>query len=562
MQSAAAGYANARIAVNLRSFGAFIGWPPAALMDTGTAGAIATTRIAAATHPRAIGGASSISYADDWYDRVHVIPSRLDLGNLVSVQQRTVTVWNAWRAQSLTLTALQMDGADGIAATGPGALPLAFTPLQERSWQVAIGENGPANIDATLTWVFAGQPDVALVITGQRLTAWLTMPDWSGGIMETLAWLTEIEQAWTGQQDRTPCRQAPRRDWEFAVVFAGTERQLAETMLFGWRARNWALPVWPDQSVLATALAAGSMTIPVGTAGLDFAVGETALLRLAFDQYELVEVSDIAADSITLSLPTAQDWPAGTLIYPCRVARLTDTPNLTRKSSNVLTTTLRFEAKEECDWPAVAPSSTYLGFPVLEDRIEESDDPAASYDRLLDITDNSTGIPVDDDRTGLGWLKQSHAWLLYGRSARAAHRSLLYWLQGRAAALWVPSWSDDLTLAALVPSNVTVLNVAACGVSLYLAGQASRKHIRIELYDGTVFYRAAFAAADVGGGIEQLQIDTALGQNVDPSQVRQISWLALATLASDSVQIQHDTDSEGVARCAVNFAGVPADEPA
>ncbi|WP_290906559.1 hypothetical protein, partial [Aquabacterium sp.] len=31
----------------------------------------------------------------DWYDRIHLIPGVLALGNLVQAQQRTIEVWNA-----------------------------------------------------------------------------------------------------------------------------------------------------------------------------------------------------------------------------------------------------------------------------------------------------------------------------------------------------------------------------------------------------------------------------------------------------------------------------------
>jgi hypothetical protein len=40
-----------------------------------------------------------------------------------------------------------------------------------------------------------------------------------------------------------------------------------------------------------------------------------------------------------------------------------------------------------------------------------------------------------------------------------------------------------------------------------------------------------------------------------------ISWMMMATLGDDSVQISHEADSMGVAHCTAGFAAVPAEEP-
>ncbi len=46
---------------------------------------------------------------------------------------------------------------------------------------------------------------------------------------------------------------------------------------------------------------------------------------------------------------------------------------------------------DSSDWPEVMPSTTYRGWPVLEQRPEESEDLSVSYQRLIDVLDNETG---------------------------------------------------------------------------------------------------------------------------------------------------------------------------
>src|SRR3546814_21041247 len=93
--------------------------------------------------PKVVGAVAAVSYFDDFYNRIHISPSRIDLGNLISVQTRNVVVWNAWLDQPRSLTALAFVAAGGITATGEGALPLAFAPLQQRTWR--SGERGVGN---------------------------------------------------------------------------------------------------------------------------------------------------------------------------------------------------------------------------------------------------------------------------------------------------------------------------------------------------------------------------------------------------------------------------------
>jgi hypothetical protein len=98
-------------------------------------------------------------------------------------------------------------------------------------------------------------------------------------------------------------------------------------------------------------------------------------------------------------------------------------------------------------------------------------------------------------------------------------------------------------------------------VTQFFANQPGRRHLRIELANGSVFYRRVTNSSVVDADTEQLAIDSALGVGVAPPQVRLISWLALVTLAGDTVEIEHVHDSEGIANCGVTFAGVPMEEP-
>ncbi|HDS1128086.1 TPA: hypothetical protein QDZ99_001935 [Stenotrophomonas maltophilia] len=507
-----------------------------------------------------VSGSAIPTSHDDWYYRLHVLPLRIDLGNLVTNQVRSVRLWNAY-FQTQRLLAVSLDGAEGIDLTDPGAPPLAFAPLQVRQWSLTASTEGPPVIAAALTFTFSVLGERVITITGNRMSAWMLPPDWSRPVSESLAWATDVQQATDGGEARFPLRGSPRRSWEFSVLADRRERQVLEHAMFDWSARTWALPVWNDVSWLRVRLALGVQSVPVQAAAQrDYRVGGLAMLWKDVTTYELVEVAGIAAESLQLARPTANAWAPGTRVLPCRTARIAETPSLERVTDQVMRSTVRLAAVETCDWPAVAPATVYRGRPVLEQRPDLDQVQTAEFGRQLVVIDGDIGVVAVDDISGKAWPLQSHAWQTWGRSEQANLRSLLYWLQGRAAALWLPSWADDLQLVEPALNTSSGIVVAWAGVARFGRAQPGRRHLRIELFNGQVLYRQLVEATELDPQREFLQLDVPHGIALQPTAIRLISWMVLARLSSDTVELSHETDGEGLARCKVSFAGIGAEE--
>lgn len=508
---------------------------------------------------RTLAGQKQRAFVDDWYNRIHIAPRQLDLGNVVSTQTSDVTLWNAY-FEPRTLSVL--DGQEaGLQAAGQLAPPLLFNALQERLWQVSVTPDGAPVLDAALVWTFDNGDAPALRITATRIIAWAFAPDWADGVTETLTWATDILQSESGVEQRRAIRLAPRRELAAPLYVEGRERQLLDLALFGWGARIWALPIWPDIQLLDQPVAAGALRLDCATAALDFTVGGMALLRgESALRYEMVQIASIDAGGLDLVRPTQQAWPAGSRLYPARAAQLVEAPSLTRLTDTAQSADVRFLLMEPSDWPAVLPTTLYRGRPVLEQRPDESEDLTANFARILATLDNGAAIPRATDTASRAFPVQGHRWLGMGRTERAAYRSLLYALRGRQVPVWLPSHADDLALRATVSDVATTLDVANIGYSRFASGKPGRRDIRLELWDGRVFHRRITGATELDADTERLALDAALGASVTPDQVARISWLVLCRLDSDSVEIRHQTDSEGVASSSLIFRGVRDDE--
>jgi len=508
--------------------------------------------------PKVLPGVKVRGFADDWYNRIHVSPKRLDLGNILSTQISTVTVWNAYFTdQSL----VDINGlVDGIFIDG-NQPPFDWPALAEYDYEVSVTQDGASRVDTTLVWVFDNADTGRLPVTADRVFIWAFLPDWEEGITERLEWLTDLLASRTLVEQRRALRIAPRRSFNAEMYVENRERQFLDLALFDWSSRVWGLPVWPEVQLLTQAVSASALRIPCATEYLDFHAGGLVILHSgSVFGCEGAVIASVDATGIDLEAPLQNAWPAGTRLYPARTAQLRTEPKLKRLTDQAVSASVDFVVVEPCDWVEVLPPTLYRGFPVLEQRPDETEDLTSSQARIIATLDSGSAIPLITDVAGRAMPVRAWKWVESGRQERAALRSLLYGLRGRQVPVWIPTHADDLTVVSIIVDTATSIEIAHCGYTRFGKQIPGRRDIRIELFDGSVFHRRITGSQELSVDVERLQIDSALGVSVAPAQVRRICWMTLSRLSSDRVEIEHVTDSAGVATCALTFRGVRDDD--
>ncbi len=387
---------------------------------------------------------------------------------------------------------------------------------------------------------------------------WPVPPDWADGIQESLEWLTDHLRARNGRAQKRELRQAPRRTLEFPVIADEQLRRVADAILNDHGAKYFEVPIWHDVQLLSAPLLTGATSIPCEPAGRDFVAGGRAVLWSDINSWLIVDVDTIEANAITLASTILSGWPSGTRLYPVRRAHLVEQPEESIWTDCAGKRSVQFQFDEPCEWPAVLPSATYRGYPVLEMRPDESEDPSSMFRRDIETIDVGTGVVTLIDWPQRPFHEISVRWMAFGRTEYAALRSLIYALRGRMQTLWIPTWTADLKLTADIGSSATTLSVEWAGYTVFGRMQSHRRDIRIELNSGAVYYRRITAAAEAGS-TETLGIDSALGVAITRGQVRAISFLVLAEQTADRIDIEHVTDIEGVTAVATRFVGVRHD---
>jgi hypothetical protein len=496
-------------------------------------------------------GSSQPAFGDDWYHRIHVIPSTIDLGNLVSNQQRRFEVWNAY-FDSRTLGAIVKTGSySGLTLSGAPEPPLVYGPLQSYVYTLTALTAGYPVIDSTFEFVF-GAEAFDLRVLGRRVVIWLIRPDWSNGISERLEWHTDVLAANDGSEQRVRLRKNARRVLEMAWLAAGRNAMIADTLLTGWGSRKYCVPIWMERDVLASPVASGATSVTVTDAALkDYAVGGYAVLWASETQAEAIEISAISGNTLTFKTPVAASYGRGASVCPAMFARIDGEANVRHVRSDALSAILRFADEAATDRHAAEIGPTWNGYAVLDERPDYSEDQESAWSRTLEILDNLSGVIMVDDTTGYPVIRRTYAWIVSGRAAIDRWKKWASARAGRLNALWLPSFMEDVEIVHGIATTDTIIVVRNALNARYGAGMPSREAIRIETTGGQVFHLRVTAMAEIDNDTEQVTLDSTLGTDVPVSIIRRAMWMGLARLESDAVEIHYETD--GIARIQATF---------
>lgn len=481
------------------------------------------------------------------YGRVYIDPGVIALGNLVSSQTRQFSIWNA---QFITahVTDLTASGDQGLDLTGPFVTPYTLGALQQVFYTVAIGLDGPAQMDATYTFTVDG---VLLTeeITGIRVNIWPFPPNWSSPVNETLEWMSQVIKAFDGiSEQRIELRATPRRGLAYDFMLKGSDCQHFDNILWGWQNKAFAVPYWQYHGKVTADVAIGATFIPVVTTDAGYISGQIIALLASADVYEVLEIDTVSPTGVTITNATALAWPKGSSVYPAAVSTIpSKNVPVNRQTSSVITGSIAFQGdplQVDPFLPVTAAPNTYLGLEVI---LEQPDwvnpiDVTASFE--YDRVDFNTG-PVDLSTTDTNQsLSYRYRWTRKTRSSIAAFRAFANRLNGLVNPVYLPSWHEDFTLSAPIGLSDITINVIDRNFFLHVGTNPAKANIYIRTKKGN-FLRPIGNIGKTGGNVS-INIGTALGVGVALTDVIQICYLSLYRKSSDLVTLQWQTHAVAI----------------
>lgn len=387
---------------------------------------------------------------------------------------------------------------------------------------------------------------------------WPFFPDWTGGILERLEWLTNVMQSPVGAEQRVSARANPRRTFEPNFYMHDAGRRRAALMIQDGVANDWYMPVWPDLTEVLVTIPEGATRIDMPTAGTDFEAGATkAVLRSLSDTTALflVDVTSSDGDGIFVSAVPG-GVPAPVLVYPARLMQFTSPPTVNRETDTLWRVQSEVRIVERSTWGAWTPDYMFEGFPIYDTLPNEDDSIVNTPERLWVELNDSISVPSITDTANLNFFTQTFHWTVGGRDKAASLREFLYYLRGRLNPVWMPSYYGDVKLISNQPGG-DKLRIEATGYLAYAGLRAGTDVLYFLRRDGSSFVRRVTGVVELGSEIEELTLLDPLPVGWNETEILRVSFMALMRLQQDSIEIQHEADTHGVTMVSAVFRAAP-----
>lgn len=473
------------------------------------------------------------SYLDDYYFRIHVLPKKIDLGNLLSEQTENIAVWNAYLDAKL-LNDIESVGTDGLEMTEPTLPPTSFAALELRNYTLSISTSGSPVIDASYTFNFESESPILEVI-GRRVVIWHYKPKYP--FKERYEWKTDIITSFKGEQ-RIRLRDAGRQAVSFSSVISAIDYTKAKALAFQWVHRVFGVPIWIDMRLVGT-VNAGAMSIAVDTTNADFRSSDIVLLWSSNDSFEAVETTDVTPTQINLKSPIVASH-ANTYAVPIRYANALSGLTFTRDADALIHVEGDFTVKNNVNLSAAIGLPIYKGKAVFTDFVLSSEASTDRYTRSIDVFDNGSG-PIDVDiKTDWTNIVTKVSLNAFGAAAVWRYKQFLHSLYGRQKTFFMPSWHDDFHIIDDIGSTAASIRIENIGFDLYYNNQ----FIVIELLNGSYYFGKITGSNVDVDHTEVLTLEESFGVAIAVSTIRRAGILKHVRLDTDRLELNHTVASE------------------
>jgi hypothetical protein len=400
-------------------------------------------------------------------------------------------------------------------------------------------------------------------------------PNWANGIVERLEWLTSVVATYAGSEQRRRVRLTPRRSFEISYNRSKAERTFFDLWMMNLAAEEVFLPLWHDQGHLTHPASEGDAYIRLDTAYREYLEGGYAVLVKDSFNYEIVEIAEVLGDRLTLAEFLGKSWPKNTKVYPLRLATLDPETQGQALSSRVNDVTLLYtltgpnEIEDEGDWDDFYKIN---GAPVLTTEPNRRDAIDIGWGYSVVEQDQQLGLRRRVVMRDSASTTQGYSWWAKGREAQYRVRQLLYRLKGRFQPVYMPTFAEDVTLAAPAPANsywITIRNIGyhiIKGIAEGLSDdtELSRGRRRLLFRVGSNFADTfIYAATPINGGEdEELELHPSAYPKIALPNGTPGSFVELARMDQDVIELHHHADSDGLMEVAVAFRTLPGDDPA
>lgn len=482
----------------------------------------------------------------DWFEKFHVLPRSVTLGNILSTTTVSFEVYSAFRRDEKMWTSFVNGGGDGVTLSGQPTLPYTFKPQSSGglSLELEVTTAGQPIVDDTLDFIFSGVPQTSMIpISLRRVVLFHVAPEMP--YTETLEWSTDVLKHVDGTEQRISIRKNPRQlfRWNFRLE-DGEERSFIHNLISDWQHRIFGLPVWHETTRLSAAASVNDTTITVqSTSYADYRVGGLVVVLDDRNTFDVFELSSLTSTTLTLSSAIQNSYGVGTYVMPLRTAVAKRLISGSRFVSADSSMTIEFRVDDnDADLASTAAFDSFNSKVLINNCNSVRGEMSEQFERDIVVFDNGTGITAQDSPWAISKRITQLALLAKGQQGIWETRQLLHSLRGKQVSFYVCSFSDDFELDTDIAAG-TIINVKNVGYTQFAMNRQPRNVIRIVYNDGSADdIRTITDSSEVSSTREALTLDSSLSAHL-ASTVSRIMFVEEVRFDSDRINIQHEVGS-------------------
>lgn len=474
-------------------------------------------------------GVYGTGFGDIFYNRILIEPIAIDFGSIVSDQSVDINIFNGYLDNSTLSDLIQtnFDAGLNLVADTP---PTVYFPLEERTYTVEATLNGPPQTDAVLTFDWLTPiPDISIPITGTRIV--LLPVTYRAKVKETLLFKTDVLNSYNGTEQRIKIRQNPRQRLAIKAYLDYNERFRVENLIWGWRNRVWAIPMWIEARYATASITEGDTIIYVDTQYGDFREGYLAVVWGGPRNFDVFQIASMTTSSISLDRGVNADYD-NPIIMPVRSARMIKDPTRYTTGYDALLDTI-VEVTDNLATPAAASAIQYNGEDTffMEPLQTTNNGSPDRYQHRIDLMDNISGVVEQFSPWNYIRVNREFELIMEGAQEIWEMRQWLYRRAGKLVPFYMPTYENNLRLISVgfITDSFVVKD------DDFSTQSSARKTIAVKKTDGTYLFRTIIASEINLDGNTDITVDTPL--SIDASEIDEINYFGLKRLSSDDIEI-------------------------
>lgn len=477
------------------------------------------------------------------YNQIILTPNYINVGNLSSVYNKEIILWNA-NYNSVFLTNISVDNLSNENLSGFSSGEIYTNTIKK--YDLTVGVDGDSDINTIFHFNFVNEElTTDLNIIGSRISTFDYDINWNSSNypVESYNHYNEIITTHSGQEQRVNYSEDTRLNIQYYYTLSDNERIKAENQIYSSGASKIQIPLHHQKTKLLSEINTGSYQAEFINIYSQFQKNSNVIIK-ENGKKDVLKILDITDNIVTFESQITNNYSTNAIIYPLALVYLNNNIAFNYKTNNVTNFLLTFDIVDSELYNITYNQDDYEiydNLPLILRKETIKIDITKTFERNFEDVDFQIGFRSRFIKDKTPSIIFNHNISLFGKEEIAKTKALFNNMKGRFNEFYINSTSDDLILSESIGSLETSIKIENDG-QLNFNNNVIKSIIRIELKNGNSYIRKVLNYIENTDNKISLVLDSNLGLDIEKNEVANIQYLSNARFNNDTLTINHITD--------------------